>query len=195
MSKDLITCLFVDCTIYVIHSVASVLQFVTAKRSSHRLYYVFSKHFHPCAFVRYFQLAALWALFVEHRVISVDMKSFYLLLFCYDTAVGSGWRGAYCVHGLYKTRSQMYLWDFLQVNVWVFPPVYSSFCPVITSTNCIDWVHEICDFSVKSKAQNSKSNACFREEMSFSFFGTSIGSKCFFRESRLDVDKVVLVLM
>lgn len=143
-------------------------------------------------FVQCFQLATLGALFFWAQCDISLYKKLYLLLFCYEPIVGPGWREAYCVHGVYKTRtrSQTYLWELLcilQVNPWVFTSC-KFFCPIITSTNCIDWVHEICAFLVKSKAKSGESNACFWErKLTLVFWNScqSIGLKSFYRESRL----------
>lgn len=65
----------------------------------------FTNHFHCGAFWECCQLAALGPLFVEQRLISVDMKSSYLFLLCYDTMLLALDGEAYCDHRLYETST------------------------------------------------------------------------------------------
>lgn len=125
----------------------------------------FSNRFYPGAYWECCWLAALGPLFVQQRLISVDMKSSYLFLLCYDTTIGSGWRGLLWARTIWNQNP---IADMPMRPALLSPGERLSlffcvrFCPVITFTNCIHWVHEICGFSVKSKPQSGKSNPYFR---------------------------------
>lgn len=144
--------------------VASILQLMKTFSNS-RPYYVFYKSLSLWCILGMLPASCIGAFICWAEAdISWYEKLLSLFIVLWHYAIGSGWRGLLWPQTIWNLN----MYADIQVRPALLSPgerlslsFCVRFCPVISFTNCIHWVHEICSFSVKSKPQSGRNNPYF----------------------------------